>query len=571
MAKFKKAASLFSALLLCGSLFCGVACKKGGDNSGDCSSSSSESTYIPPDPSVFTLENHTWTDWETVTEKTCTRDGKQQLVCTDEGCGAIKTRTIKKGHVFGDWTGNMDMLCQQSTTISHTCTDCGHTETQTVAQRAHAYIDGVCKECDTPFAFPTLKTNPSYVDAWNTSIMGNGTSFDRKELKAETYYTMEVPVTNPEEDDGGGVWISVSVEGPGQYALLTIGSANDVVIDRFDANDFYINPDKMTALIHENGASYSLVNCGEAYWNTVWRATWRFTSETATTVKFVVMKIADAEWSPMAIHHDAVPTQIKNVTADNPPASYTAMPVDYNATYYFDEWNEVYRLGTKQNPGEVIYVAIDTAATRLFGEKKFTNIQEDGNNLSFSVGTDEQGNYLIRDYHSFLLASESADGNAYENFVNGRGTYPVTKELREFLQLYTQKNRPMDIPQSILDNDTERAEKAWLAPCYFYSEIEPGTEDNPFVINQLGNFEASPADFDFVYFKLNYMGEDGTLTTKVKISCDDTNAMITIDGKTYQGPFAIEVDVDAMGVLFKVSSANFMAANFTLNLSLAAN
>ena len=80
-----------------------------------------------------------------------------------------------------------------------------------------------------------------------------------------------------------------------------------------------------------------------------------------------------------------------------------------------------------------------------------------------------------------------------------------------------------------------------------------------------------PADFDFVYFKLNYMGEDGTLTTKVKISCDDTNAMITIDGKTYQGPFAIEVDVDAMGVLFKVSSANFMAANFTLNLSLAAN
>ena len=65
------------------------------------------------------------------------------------------------------------------------------------------------------------------------------------------------------------------------------------------------------------------------------------------------------------------------------------------------------------------------------------------------------------------------------------------------------------------------------------------------------------------------MGENGP-TTKLTISCDDANAMITINGKTQQGPFTIDVEVDALGVLFKVSSANFMAANFTLTLSLAA-
>ena len=73
-----------------------------------------------------------------------------------------------------------------------------------------------------------------------------------------------------------------------------------------------------------------------------------------------------------------------------------------------------------------------------------------------------------------------------------------------------------------------------------------------------------------MYFKVKYMDESGALTTTLTISCDDPNAMITINGKTQQGPFAIEVEVDAMGVLFQISSANFMAANFTLNLSLAA-
>ncbi len=562
MAKFKKTAALCSALLLCGSLLGSVACNKGSETDN------SSSEYTPPPPTVFALENHTWNDWETVTEKTCSNDGEEKLVCTDEGCGAVKTRTVKAGHVFGDWTGNMDNICTKDATLSRACTECGHTETQTVKKRAHAYRDGVCSICEIPFDFPVLKENPSCVDVWGNSTYGSGTAFSRKRLKTNTYYTMEMPVSDL-ETEFPGIWLSVSVETPGQYALLTVGSANGVAINRYDASEHYINPDCVTANVHANGASYSIVNCGEKVWNEQWSATWNFTTETAATVKFVIVKISDEEWEPKALHQAAISQQINNVKADNPPASHTAVPVDYNANYYFDEWNEVYRLGTKENPGEVIYLAVTTPATRLFGEQTFASIQENVNNLSLSIGKDEQGNYLIRDYDSLLLASAAANGNAYENFVNSRGMYPVTQELHEFLQLYTQKNRPIDIPNSLLDNEEEYAKKAWLAPCYCYQEIEPGTKDNPYVIDKLGNFEASPEMFDFVYFKIKYTDESGSSVNTLTISCDNPNAMLTINGETMQGPFSITLEVHELGILLQISTANYMADTFTLNLSLA--
>ena len=565
MAKTKKIAALLGALLVCSSIFATVACGKG--NTGDNGSSSSSSEYVPPAPSVFKLEEHTWTGWETVTEKTCTRDGQEKLVCTDEGCGEVKTRTVKAGHVWGDWTGNMDNLCMQDAQLSRVCSDCGETETQTVSTRGHAYQDGICKICESPFTFPALKENPTYTDAWELSIGGSGGSFDRKELKADVYYTMDVPVTNPEYEDDG-VWISVPVNGPGQYALLTIGSANGVIIDRFDANDYYINPDNHTAIEHENGASYSIVNCGEAYWHNAWRATWRFTSDAAATVKFVIVKIAPPEWAPKSIHETAIPKQINNVTADEAPDGYTALTVEYSDSYYFDEWNEVYRRGSKSNPGEVIYLAIDSAAERLLGEKTFTTIQEEGNNLSLSIGSDEQGNYHIRDYHAFLLAEESSDGNAYENFVNSDGMYPVTQELYEFLQLYMQKNRPINIPDNIWDDEAERVKKAWLAPCYYYRELTPGSAENPFVITELGDFEANPPKFDIVYFTVAYQDETGAPTSTLVLSCSDTNARISVNGQTYVGPFSVEIEVDGLtGLTFYIGAKNGAEATFTLNLS----
>ncbi|MBE5746820.1 MAG: hypothetical protein E7352_01445 [Clostridiales bacterium] len=609
MAKFRKTAALLTALLLCGSLLTTVACgdkdnvppvgsspsdsvsspvddessdlsdntsddiSDGTSDSDDNSDSSSDAPDEPlPEPTVFQLENHTWTAWETVTEKTCTTDGEEKLVCTDEGCGAVKTRKIKAGHVWGSWTGSTNHLCTQDAELSRICAICDEVDTQTIAMRGHVYQDGECTICNTPFVYPTLSENPSYVDVWDTSIYGSGGSFDRKALQMNVYYTLEVPASDTESADYG-VWISVPADAPGQYALLTIGGTNGVSIDRFDASDYYIPGNDygyigFPATAYENGEAYSIADCGETYWNPQWRATWRFSAESNTTVKFVIVKIAPPEWSPAYLHKTAIPQEINNVKANEAPENYTATLVDYNDDYYYDEWNGVYRRGTKDNPGEVIYVAIDSPAGRLLGDRTFTTIQNDGNNLSLHYGFDEQGNYLIRDYHAFLMSSEAVNGNAYQNYVNSDGFYPVTKELQEFLYLYTQKNRPVNIPDSIWENEDARAQKAWLAPCYYYEPATLGTEEFPYILTALGDFEAKPAKFDLVYFTIKYTDETAAESYTLTLSCNDTNAMININGKTYTGPFSVDIDVPATkGLNFYIGAKNGAETTFTLTLS----
>ncbi len=599
MAKFKKAATLLTALLLCGSMFASVACnnEKNTDDSSLLSSSESlsseesseessseesleessseeSSEYIPPEPTIFELEEHTWTAWETVTPKTCSADGEEKLVCTDEGCGAVKTRTVKASHAWGDWTGSTEKLCTEDATITRTCADCQETETQTVAMRGHAYEGAYCKVCDEPFVFPTLNNSPTYVDVWGNSVRGDGTAFNRKALATDTYYTIDVPATDPESEDGG-VWISVPVSEAGQYALLTVGSVNGVTIERFDATDFYIPGDENgylgeSALQHANGASYSIVNCSNQHFNEQWRATWRFSAETAATVKFVVVKVASPIWAPESIHEKVYPTQINNVKAADAPTGYTALTVDYNDSYYYDEWNGVYRRGSKENPGEVIYLAIDTSATRLFGEQSFITIQEENDNLTLPHGKDELGNYLLREYHAFMLSEAAQYGNAYQNYVNSDGMYPVTQELHEFLQLYTQKNRPIDIPESIVADETEYAQKAWLAPCYYYRELKPGTAEYPYSITELGDFEANIPKLDQVYFTIKYSDESGEPVSTLVLSCDDTNARARINEKIYKGPFSVTIEVDAsQGITFFIGAADKTATTITLNLSLA--
>lgn len=589
MAKLKKIATLLTALLLVGSVCTTVACGKGNTNDSTSSESSSEgssesssegssessSEEIPVEPTVFTLEEHTWTAWETVTEKTCTTDGLEKLVCTDDGCGAVKTRTVKAGHIWGEWTGSTDNICAQDVTLTRTCTECSATDTMTIPMRGHVYEDGFCKNCLSPFVFPDLDQHPSCTDVWDISVSGAGEAYNRKRLQTDTYYTLEVPVSDFNDLDHG-VWISVPVSGPGQYALCTVGGANGVTIDRLDApynhyiptgNDGYI---AQSATVADNGESYSMVNCGVAYWNVQWSATWRFSANTAATVKFIIVKVAPPEWEPESLHVGVKPTQINNVKADEAPESYTTLEVGYNDSYYYDEWNGVYRRGSKSNPGEVIYLAIGCNAPRLFGEQPFTNVQEDGNNLSLYYGEDAQGNYIIRDYHAFLLSKESSDNNVYENFINSDGMYPVTQELQEFLYLYTRKNRPVNMPDSIWDDEAERAEKAWLAPCYYYCEVTPGSEDNPFVITDLGDFKASTPAFDVVYFRIAYQGESGAAVSKLVLSCTDANARININGTTYNGPFEVEIEVNGTtGLTFYVGACDFSETTFTLNVALA--
>ncbi|MBQ9713977.1 MAG: hypothetical protein IJV83_01500 [Clostridia bacterium] len=596
MAKLKKAAALLTSLLLCTTFLTTVACNKNGDSSDksesssfnsessleEISSSESESSEnessgndSTPEETVFTLEDHTWDAWETVTEKTCQIDGKQRLVCTDDNCGAIKTRTIKAGHVWGEWTGSTENLCTEDATLIRECEDCDATDSLVITKRGHSYVNNQCSICNEPFVFPALNETPTFTDVWNDSVAGAGESFNRKHLQENIYYSLEVPASNKEDPDYG-VWISVPVSEPGQYALLTIGGTNGVSIDRFDATDHYIPINDnfeyigFPAMEDKNGESYSLVNCTETYWSSFWRATWRFSANVSATVKFVVVKIAPPVWTPKYLKENAIPSQINHVKANDPDAHLLPVAVDYNAEYYFDEWNEVYRLGTKENPGDVIYAAITMPAARLLGEKSFTTITEDGDNLSLFKGYDVYGNYLIMNYMPFIMKDHAINGNCYENYVNKDGLYPVTQELYDFIQLYITKNKPFDIPDSIWGDEEARQNKAWLASCYYYKELKPGTEENPFLLTGLGDFEATPPLFDMVYFTIKYTDESGAETVRLKISCQNENAVISINGQTHYAPFDVEIEVDCIkGTTFFITSLGYTEETFQLTLSQA--
>lgn len=86
---------------------------------------------------------HTWDDGVVTKEPTTTETGVKTYTCTFDGCGATKTETLPKKedahvHTWGEWKYNGDASYTSSTnykdgTATRTCTECGKTETKTIA------------------------------------------------------------------------------------------------------------------------------------------------------------------------------------------------------------------------------------------------------------------------------------------------------------------------------------------------------------------------------------------------------------------------------------------------------
>ena len=66
------------------------------------------------------------------------------------------------------------------------------------------------------------------------------------------------------------------------------------------------------------------------------------------------------------------------------------------------------------------------------------------------------------------IPSVLEEENCYANFVNEDGAYPLTQELKEFLEKFYAANEVMfffQLPFEAMDSDS-----AWLFPCYYYDE-----------------------------------------------------------------------------------------------------
>lgn len=408
---------------------------------------------------------------------------------------------------------------------------------------------------------------------WATPISGDGSDYNRFEC-AEGYYQIDVPA-------GHEVYYSFSVRCEGQYALYSLDSAEGVTVTRYDATEQYINYDGFEADVLEDNTFYSRVNCSLKHFNAQWRATYAFEAETATTVKVRFVWIDEPMYEPQTIVTNVSAKQIAGVAQDG-EAGKTAIPVPYTSEYFFDENCELaftpigggepvykkgfYRLGTPQKKGEIIYVAITSAPERLF-DKTFANIQYDGNNLSLHTGTAENGDYLVNNYVDFIMNNGGAVDNAnggeavegdpnklcYQNVTNQDGMFPVNAELFEFLNFYVKKNTP-----SAIDESTSPT-AYWLAPCYYYANVTPGTKGYPIAL-QTGDTEIEVAEKRYVYCSIKETGY-------YVLSCDTVGASVAINGIAYHAPFAITVEAEAIEEML-VAFPNATPASGTAVLTL---
>ena len=84
---------------------------------------------------------HSFTEWTTVTNATCTQDGSQESICT---CGEKQTRTIAAtGHTYGEWVVTTPATCTTTGEKERYC-ECGDKQTQTIAATGHDYVEATC-------------------------------------------------------------------------------------------------------------------------------------------------------------------------------------------------------------------------------------------------------------------------------------------------------------------------------------------------------------------------------------------------------------------------------------------
>lgn len=81
---------------------------------------------------------HTFGEWTTVKEATCTEAGSEKRVCSI--CSAEETRSVEAlGHKFGEWTVTKKATCTEKGSQTRTCSVCQATETQDIAALGHSF------------------------------------------------------------------------------------------------------------------------------------------------------------------------------------------------------------------------------------------------------------------------------------------------------------------------------------------------------------------------------------------------------------------------------------------------
>ncbi|MBQ8291811.1 MAG: hypothetical protein IJX88_04830 [Clostridia bacterium] len=422
---------------------------------------------------------------------------------------------------------------------------------------------------------------------WQAPLSGNGAPYNTRYEYVEGY--AELPLKKNKE-----LYFSFSAQRSGQYALYSIGGAENVTVTQYYASSQNITKPGTPAYETEGNNFYSLLNYSEKEVSVEWRATYGIKAKADVTIKVRFVRVADPLKESQTITNEITASELSG-KAQNAPVGTSPALVPWtdtdNVSYFYDEDYAMtvtpltdgdpvtvkgfYRLGTKEEPGEVIWAAITKIPTRLF-DRTFATIQYEGNNLCLYVETDENGDYHVNDYTDFIMSNGGemvsdptgqlipATGNpkklCYENVVNADGMYPVNQELFEFLSLYVKNNPPF-----VEEGETVADENKWLAPCYYYAELEKGSKEAPIDCVTGENTVNVNKTYASVYYTL----KSPSGTTTYTVSSTSENLLMYYNGVNYgkSGSFTVTLEADILGktLEFKTADGGTGSFSFTVN------
>lgn len=142
----KRILAILLAVICFSVMFVFASCGGGGDNSGDNGSSDNTNSNQTTDCS----NGHSYGEWTTVTNESCTEAGLQKRVCSV--CGDEEEQEIPAGHDWRAWTTTTEPTCDVDGEKTRECRDCNETETEVIKAPGHE------KEITTEAKEPTFDT-----------------------------------------------------------------------------------------------------------------------------------------------------------------------------------------------------------------------------------------------------------------------------------------------------------------------------------------------------------------------------------------------------------------------------
>lgn len=433
---------------------------------------------------------------------------------------------------------------------------------------------------DPYIAPPAWAANPTIDEFYD----GNGEDFNRYE-GFEGYYRINLVA-------GETKYYSFAIDAPGQYALVTNVAKSGLKIERCDASAHYIAPTTYPAQVLEGNTLYSYVHCSGLEYSAQWRATYKISSSASGDIIIRFVRVGDALPTPTSTITDVAAKEIVG-KAQSFSSAHVAKPIPWTTEdkpqYFYDKDYEMtfndlvtgdektakgfYRMGTAENPGDVIYVAINATPERYLGAS-FSTIQYTGDNLTLYKDMDEDCNYYYDSYVDFIMNNggemDNANGGTpvegdptlpcYTNAANKDGMYPVNQELFDFLNTYVALN-----PPSFEEGVTVDKKDYWLAPCYYYVEEVIGSKNNPILLEEGENtivLEAKKSK----YYKLN-------LTPSTTYTLVGSNGLIAYFNEVNYGnadnpfPVSFDVTIDSTSNSLLIECKSPTAGEYTLTIS----